>query len=111
MQLGLQTAPVLLLFQPTLGPHAIADSGPLRYDFTNGYVPISTFESAGIVSDCSLDLLNLPNRYIPGSFAIFMTAPIPQSSGQSTGFVASPSPQLYWEPSLSSVLLGHTYCP
>ncbi|RDW91161.1 oligosaccharyl transferase [Coleophoma crateriformis] len=34
--LGLQTAPVLLLFQPTTGPHAVADSGPLRYDFTNG---------------------------------------------------------------------------
>lgn len=34
--LGLQTAPVLLLFQPTVGPHAVADSGPLRYDFTNG---------------------------------------------------------------------------
>jgi oligosaccharyltransferase complex subunit gamma len=34
--LGLQTAPVLLLFQPTHGPHAIADSAPLRYDFTNG---------------------------------------------------------------------------
>ncbi|EPE27836.1 Thioredoxin-like protein [Glarea lozoyensis ATCC 20868] len=34
--LGLQTAPVLLLFQPTIGPHAIASSGPIRYDFTNG---------------------------------------------------------------------------
>jgi len=34
--LGLQTAPVLLLFQPTHGPHAVADSAPLRYDFTNG---------------------------------------------------------------------------
>ncbi|KAL2071358.1 hypothetical protein VTL71DRAFT_12593 [Oculimacula yallundae] len=34
--LGLQTAPVLLLFQPTIGPNAAADSGPIRYDFTNG---------------------------------------------------------------------------
>jgi oligosaccharyltransferase complex subunit gamma len=34
--LGLQTAPVLLLFQPTIGPHAVADGGPLRYDFING---------------------------------------------------------------------------
>ncbi|KAG4419804.1 hypothetical protein IFR04_007023 [Cadophora malorum] len=34
--LGLQTAPVLLLFPPTIGPHAAADSGPIRYDFTNG---------------------------------------------------------------------------
>lgn len=35
-QLGLQTAPVLLLFQPTSGPHAVSSSEPLRYDFTNG---------------------------------------------------------------------------
>ncbi|TAQ83691.1 hypothetical protein B7494_g7982 [Chlorociboria aeruginascens] len=34
--LGLQTAPVLLLFQPTLGPHAVSDSNPLRFDFTVG---------------------------------------------------------------------------
>ncbi|RDL37457.1 Oligosaccharyl transferase [Venustampulla echinocandica] len=34
--LGLQTAPVLLLFQPTTGPHAVADIGPVRYDFVNG---------------------------------------------------------------------------
>jgi len=34
--MNLQTAPVLLLFQPTVGPHAVADSSPIRYDFTNG---------------------------------------------------------------------------
>ncbi|KAI9740945.1 MAG: oligosaccharyl transferase subunit ost3/OST6 [Claussenomyces sp. TS43310] len=34
--LGLQTAPVLLLFQPTTGPHAVQDSTPLRFDFSNG---------------------------------------------------------------------------
>ncbi|QSZ31678.1 hypothetical protein DSL72_001245 [Monilinia vaccinii-corymbosi] len=33
--LGLQTAPVLLLFQPTIGPHASKVDGPLRFDFTN----------------------------------------------------------------------------
>jgi hypothetical protein len=38
VQLGLQTAPVLLFFHPTTGPHAVADAAPLRYDFTNGYV-------------------------------------------------------------------------
>jgi len=37
--LGLQTAPVLLLFQPNQGPHAVADSAPLRYDFTSGAPP------------------------------------------------------------------------
>ncbi|CAP61672.1 uncharacterized protein PODANS_4_2450 [Podospora anserina S mat+] len=36
MSLGLQTAPVLLLFPPTVGPHAVANSEPLRYDFSNG---------------------------------------------------------------------------
>ncbi|KAF4977739.1 hypothetical protein FZEAL_5787 [Fusarium zealandicum] len=36
MSLGLQTAPVLLLFQPTTGPHAVAKQEPLRYDFTSG---------------------------------------------------------------------------
>lgn len=40
IQMNLQTAPVLLLFQPTVGPHAIADSAPIRYDFTNGYVSV-----------------------------------------------------------------------
>ncbi|KAI1179283.1 OST3/OST6 family protein [Nemania sp. FL0916] len=36
MSLGLQTAPVLLLFQPTTGPHAVSSPEPLRYDFANG---------------------------------------------------------------------------
>jgi len=36
LQLGLQTAPVLLLFPPTVGPHAAASAEPLRYDFNNG---------------------------------------------------------------------------
>ncbi|KAH6899619.1 OST3/OST6 family protein [Thelonectria olida] len=36
MSLGLQTAPVLLLFQPTQGPHAADTQEPLRYDFTSG---------------------------------------------------------------------------
>jgi oligosaccharyltransferase complex subunit gamma len=34
--LGLQHAPVLLLFNPTTGPNARADAGPVRYDFTAG---------------------------------------------------------------------------
>lgn len=43
--LGLQHAPVLLLFSPTTGPNAKADSSPVRFDFTAGYVyphPTST---------------------------------------------------------------------
>ncbi|TDZ28214.1 Magnesium transporter protein 1 [Colletotrichum trifolii] len=36
MSLGLQTAPVLLLFQPTSGPHAVPAPEPLQYDFTSG---------------------------------------------------------------------------
>lgn len=36
MSLGLQTAPILLLFPPTVGPHAAASPEPIRYDFTNG---------------------------------------------------------------------------
>ncbi|KAG9251715.1 OST3/OST6 family protein [Emericellopsis atlantica] len=36
VSLGLQTAPVLLLFQPTEGPHAVASKDPIRYDFTTG---------------------------------------------------------------------------
>ncbi|KAJ3561421.1 hypothetical protein NPX13_g8952 [Xylaria arbuscula] len=36
MSLGLQTAPVLLLFQPTTGPHAVANPDPIRYDFNSG---------------------------------------------------------------------------
>jgi oligosaccharyltransferase complex subunit gamma len=36
VSLGLQTAPVLLFFPPTEGPHAVASPEPLRYDFTNG---------------------------------------------------------------------------
>ncbi|KAF7858607.1 hypothetical protein EAF04_009207 [Stromatinia cepivora] len=34
--LNLQTAPVLLLFLPTIGPHASTTSGPVRFDFTKG---------------------------------------------------------------------------
>ncbi|PKY02898.1 oligosaccharyl transferase subunit [Aspergillus campestris IBT 28561] len=37
-KLMLQTAPVLLLFPPTVGPSARVDGGPLRYDFSG---PIS----------------------------------------------------------------------
>ncbi|KAG6011601.1 hypothetical protein E4U43_008220 [Claviceps pusilla] len=36
MSLGLQTAPVLVLFPPTTGPHAVASGEPLRYDFSAG---------------------------------------------------------------------------
>ena len=35
-QLGLQTAPVVMLYPPTTGPHAKADPSPLRYDFAQG---------------------------------------------------------------------------
>ncbi|KAH8671149.1 hypothetical protein BX600DRAFT_458429 [Xylariales sp. PMI_506] len=38
VSLGLQTAPVLLLFPPTTGPHAVTSLDPLRYDFTSGAV-------------------------------------------------------------------------
>ncbi|KAI1778164.1 hypothetical protein F4818DRAFT_288214 [Hypoxylon cercidicola] len=34
ISLGLQSAPVLLLFQPTTGPHAGASPEPIRYDFS-----------------------------------------------------------------------------
>ena len=34
--LQLQTAPVLLYFHPTVGPHAKVDSQPTRFDFTAG---------------------------------------------------------------------------
>lgn len=34
----LQTAPVLLLFQPTEGPDAKPDGQPVRFDFNTGYV-------------------------------------------------------------------------
>lgn len=36
LSLGLQTAPVLLHFRPTSGPHAVAAPEPVRYDFTSG---------------------------------------------------------------------------
>lgn len=36
MSLGLQTAPVLLFFPATTGPHAAASGEPIRYDFNNG---------------------------------------------------------------------------
>ncbi|PTB67212.1 hypothetical protein BBK36DRAFT_1135304 [Trichoderma citrinoviride] len=36
ISLGLQTAPVLLLFHPTVGPHAVGSPEPVRYDFTTG---------------------------------------------------------------------------
>ncbi|SPQ26577.1 11034fa2-dbab-4599-99f6-18ab07357156 [Thermothielavioides terrestris] len=36
MSLGLQTAPVLYFFPPTVGPHAPASPEPIRYDFTGG---------------------------------------------------------------------------
>ncbi|KAI1389931.1 uncharacterized protein F4822DRAFT_428272 [Hypoxylon trugodes] len=34
ISLGLQSAPVLLLFQPTSGPYAAATNDPIRFDFT-----------------------------------------------------------------------------
>ncbi|KAL2264977.1 hypothetical protein VTJ83DRAFT_7487 [Remersonia thermophila] len=36
MGFGLQTAPVLFFFPPTMGPHATPSSDPLRYDFAGG---------------------------------------------------------------------------
>jgi oligosaccharyltransferase complex subunit gamma len=43
--LGLQHAPVLLLFAPTSGLNAKADSSPSRYDFTAGYIYSSCVSS------------------------------------------------------------------
>ncbi|KAI9653019.1 MAG: oligosaccharyl transferase subunit ost3/OST6 [Alyxoria varia] len=34
--LGLQTAPVLIMYHPTAGPHAKVDPSPSRFDFSNG---------------------------------------------------------------------------
>ncbi|KAI0383244.1 hypothetical protein F5Y04DRAFT_31587 [Hypomontagnella monticulosa] len=34
LSLGLQSAPVLLFFQPTTGPHAVTGAEAIRYDFT-----------------------------------------------------------------------------
>ncbi|POR37461.1 Magnesium transporter protein 1 [Tolypocladium paradoxum] len=42
VSLGLQTAPVLLLFPPTLGPHAVSSPEPLRFDFSSGLVKTRT---------------------------------------------------------------------
>jgi oligosaccharyltransferase complex subunit gamma len=39
-QLGLQTAPVLLLFQPSTGEFAVPNVDPLRFDFTAGFVSL-----------------------------------------------------------------------
>ncbi|CAN8105929.1 unnamed protein product [Discula destructiva] len=36
MSLGLQTAPVLLLFQPTTGEFSVSSAEPLRFDFSSG---------------------------------------------------------------------------
>jgi oligosaccharyltransferase complex subunit gamma len=36
LQFGLQTAPVLFFFPPTIGPHAVENPEPVRYDFTGG---------------------------------------------------------------------------
>ncbi|PHH79189.1 hypothetical protein CDD80_5463 [Ophiocordyceps camponoti-rufipedis] len=36
IKLGLQTAPVLLLYPPTHGPHAVSSRDPKRYDFNSG---------------------------------------------------------------------------
>lgn len=40
----LQTAPVLLMFPPTVGPFARVDAEPARFDFT-GYVKQANFVS------------------------------------------------------------------
>ncbi|POS86763.1 hypothetical protein EPUL_003862 [Erysiphe pulchra] len=49
--LGLQSAPVLMLFQPTQGAHSIPDISPARLDFTSGQVPQSAEQAhAWIVS-------------------------------------------------------------
>lgn len=41
-KLMLQTAPVALLFPPTVGPDAKLDGSPFRYDF-NGSVEMSPY--------------------------------------------------------------------
>ena len=63
IKLGLQTAPVLLLFQPTTGQHAVADSSPLRYDFSNGYVRAQLND--GRYSNIAT-VLNLQSKFMVG---------------------------------------------
>lgn len=58
-QLMLQTAPVMLLFHPTTGPHARADKPMERLDFNTGYVFIA---SIGVL----VKMLTTPTQHQQG---------------------------------------------
>ncbi|KAG6001138.1 hypothetical protein E4U21_004672 [Claviceps maximensis] len=57
LALGLQTAPVLLLYPPTTGPHAVPSGEPFRFDFSAG--PSSPEVIHAWIAR------NLPNRFHP----------------------------------------------
>ena len=47
----LQTAPIMLLFPPTIGTGAKTDGQPIRYDFTMGLVSIRQYVVVYFISD------------------------------------------------------------
>ncbi|KAH9892241.1 hypothetical protein F4778DRAFT_784607 [Xylariomycetidae sp. FL2044] len=78
MSLGLQTAPVVLLFQPTTGPHAATSPDPTRLDFTNG--PLSAEQVHGWIArhlpDRPHPSVNRPFNYIGWAVTIVSTLAI-----------------------------------
>lgn len=83
--LGLQHAPVLLLYAPTTGVNARADSSPIRYDFTAGYVLDSGIRLRMIcLTSCPCAEPKAPTPSTPGSVATSLTAPNHPSSAPST---------------------------
>ncbi len=68
----LQTAPVLLVFPPTVGPYAKVDDSPLRFDFSGyGYFIYIVHVHRNIGLTATVFLAPFPpTRFMLGSTAI-----------------------------------------
>jgi len=100
-KLGLQHAPVLILFNPTTGPNAKADSSPVRFDFSAGYVCSSSF-TVLLMSNLLLDL-NRPNLFTHGSLDNSQVDRSLRLDVPSIGSNLPPSQPLFLVSSLSSL--------
>jgi hypothetical protein len=73
----LQTAPVLLVFPPTIGPFAKVEGEPLRFDFTgyvSGFHVPRIFQLTCLISTAQ----SQPTRSIPGSNVNYLMARSPR---------------------------------
>ena len=104
----LQTAPVLLVFPPTVGPFAKVDDTPYRFDFSGWGLYMATFVKRLLM--CFVAAPFLPTNSTPGSADICQREPSPLLYARSTTNGLFLRLRLQWVQWPFSQYCRHTFC-